>query len=179
MGIAIKKLEANDISSFNEFLETDRTQLPNLKLSSLVEPHEDIAVVAGKRGRRSLDGFAQRYNFVVGEYGGNIISLSRHEPVRMSDNKSYIFSGYAIYNGKMFIGMDEMAQATDDIRPVNGCYGEFNSCVIGYDSIHLSSDYFGMIPWFYFDNDEVFAASNNYHLLLRASYHLFFAPALF
>ncbi len=166
MAIAIKKLESDDIMDFENFLKTERRELPELRLSSLVYPHEDIAVVAFKKDMKIPREFSEKYRFVLTEHGCNIISLSRHEPRRTADNSSYIFSGYAFHNGKMLIGENEIADNIGCIDNIREEYGEFCAAVIGYDSITLSSDFFGMVPWFYFYNDELFAASNNYHMLL-------------
>ena len=166
MSIAIKKLEGTDISAFENFLKSDREELPRLRLAPLAAPHEDIAVVAYKRGTARLEGFAERYQFVLSAYDGGIVSLSRRTPVQSVDHSRYIFSGYTFYRGKMLIGMNEVAETVEDIRDLRETYGEFSACIIGGGQIICSSDFFGMVPWFYFDNDQIFAASNNYHLML-------------
>lgn len=165
MSIAIKQLEDSDITDFDNFLKTERRELPDLRLSSLVYPHEDIAVAAFKKDIRKPIGIAEKYQFVLKEYN-NIVSLSRHEPRKLSDNSWYIFSGYAFHDGKMIIGEAELSDNINSIRDINEECGEFCAAVIGGDSITLFSDFFGMVPWFYYDDEDVFAASNNYHLLL-------------
>ncbi len=166
MAIAIKKLDQQDINAFSAFLETPRKELPALRFSPLVYPHEDLAVMAFKKKQGSLKAFAEKYAFVLTEYDYNIVSLSRHIPVRNADNSRYIFSGYVYYDGKMLIGVEETSDNIDDIRKIKENCGEFCTCVISNGSIKVSSDYFGMVPLFYFDNDEVFIASDNYHLML-------------
>lgn len=166
MAIAIKHLESSDISAFENFLKTERRELPELRLASLVYPHEDIAVAAFKKDVRLPKRFAEKHRFVLREHGCSIISLSKHEPRKLSDNSEYIFSGYVFHNGKMLIGETELSDNIKGIQDISENYGEFCAAVIGNDSISLSSDFFGMVPWFYFDNDEIFAASNNYHMLL-------------
>lgn len=166
MAIAIKHFESSDISAFENFLKTERRELPELRLASLVYPHEDIAVVAFKKDIRLPKRFAEKHRFVLREHGCNIISLSKHEPRKLSDNSEYIFSGYVFHNGKMLIGETELSDNIKGIQDISENCGEFCTALIGNDSISLSSDFFGMVPWFYFDNDELFAASNNYHMLL-------------
>ena len=168
MAIAIKSFEKQDIENFEKFLTTERKPLPELKLAPLVHPHEDIAVVAFKKEVQAspLLEFAEKYNFVFCAHDQKIVSLSRHTPAVSADHKKYIFSGYAFYEGKMLIGAEETAKAVSDIEGLGECCGEFCLCVVGNGNISLSADYFGMVPWFYFESSEVFAASDNYHCLL-------------
>lgn len=166
MGIAIKKLEPADREAFEGFLKTDRKQLPMLKLAALAYPHEDMAVIAYKKEKPSLQRFVERHQFVLSEFDDNILSLSRGVPAKSVDHASYLFSGYTFYNGKMLIGRKEISENVADIRDISEAYGEFCTCVIGNGIITCSSDFFGMVPWFYFDNKQVFLASNNYHLML-------------
>lgn len=166
MGIAIKKLEPADREAFEGFLKTDRKQLPMLKLAALAYPHEDMAVIAYKKEKPSLQRFVERHQFVLSEFDDNILSLSRRVPAKSVDNSNYLFSGYTFYRGKMLIGMKELSENVADIRDIREAYGEFCTCIIGNGLIKCSSDFFGMVPWFYFDNKEVFIASNNYHLML-------------
>lgn len=169
MSIKIKELTENDKKNFNVFLKIPRKSLPKLKLASLVPPHEDIAVISLKRDfdkAKTVMKFAGRNCFVAEEHAGNIISLSRHKAAISVDNSKYIFSGYVFYDGKMLIGADEVADYISDICAVYGSCGEYCLCVLANGEIHLKSDYFGMEPWFYFENDDLFIASNNYHMLL-------------
>lgn len=88
MGIAIKSLANEDISAFNHFLQEDRAALPELKLAPLAPPHEDIAVIAFKRGGKTqnrMDALVQlseKHQFVLTEHDAQIVSLSRHLPVK-------------------------------------------------------------------------------------------------
>lgn len=166
MSIAIKKLESSDIEKFEKFLKTDRACLPDLRLTPLVRPHEDIAVIAYKQAEHDLESFSERYQFILTKHYGNIVSLSKRSPVQLADHSKGIFSGYAFHDGKMLIGMDEAVSNTRDIRDLYEAYGEFSICIIGGGCIKCSSDFFGMVPWFYFEDDKLFAASNNYHLML-------------
>lgn len=172
MGIAIKKLTNEDIAEFEKFLKTERADLPDLRLSPLAYPHEDMAVIAFKRNSKtrihvnSLKQIAEKYQFVLTEHDEHIISLSKHAPIKQANNSSYIFSGYAFYNDKMLIGVNEVAEQLNDIGGLREAYGEFNLCQIGHDNIECSADFFGMAPWFYFENERVFTVSNNYHLML-------------
>ena len=172
MGIAIKKLTSDDITAFNNFIQAERAVLPDLKLAPLAHPHEDMAVIAFKRGinipkhMNVLMKIAEKYQFILTEYGGHIVSLSKHPPVQQANHSSYIFSGYTFYDKKMLIGAKEVAEQVDDISCLAEAYGEFNLCQIGHDSIRCSADFFGISPWFYYENDSIFTASNNYHFML-------------
>ena len=177
MGIAIKKLTNEDIAEFEKFLKTERADLPDLRLSPLAYPHEDMAVIAFKRNSKtrihvnSLKQIAEKYQFVLTEHDEHIISLSKHAPIKQANNSSYIFSGYAFYNDKMLIGVNEVAEQLNDIGGLREAYGEFNLCQIGHDNIECSADFFGMAPWFYFENERVFTVSNNYHLMLKTCFY--------
>lgn len=170
--IAIKEFTEQDKINFEEFLKTERRSSllpPPMNLSPLVPPHEDIIVAAIKHNKdiSSVAKFADQYKFIVTNYNKKIISLSRHIPKYSANNTMYIFSGYVFYNKKMLIGVDEVAENIDDVMNLNELDGEYCICSVGNGNITLSSDFFGMVSWFYFDNDEVFAASNNYHALLE------------
>lgn len=166
MAIAIKEINETDKQKFADFLKSDRVNLPQLKLASLAFPHEDIAVIAYKKKNVSICEFCEKHQFVLCEHANNIVSISRNSPLCSVDNSRYLFSGYTFYDNQMLIGMKEVAAKISDISVLKELYGEFSMCVVERGDIMLSSDFFGMVPWFYFDNDEVFAASNNYHLLL-------------
>ena len=172
MGIAIKKITNEDIADFEHFLKTERADLPDLRLAPLAYPHEDIAVIAFKRNSKtlrhmnSLKQIAEKYQFVLTEHNEHIISLSKHAPIKQSNNSSYIFSGYAFYNENRLIVGKEVAEQLNDISSLSEAYGEYNLCQIGHDSIECSADFFGLAPWFYFENERIFTVSNNYHLML-------------
>lgn len=170
MPIAIKQLSENDKAVFSKFLKTNRTELPKLKFASLVPPHEDIAVTAFKKERKNLQDFSLKYGFVKCEFAKNIVTLSKNLPItqkRPNEKLSYIFSGYVFSDKKMLIGTKEVEKTVSDIRDLNEKYGEYSLCTVDIQgNINLSSDFFGMVPWFYYEDNDVFSASNNYHLLL-------------
>lgn len=168
MSIAIKEFTEKDKKNFSNFLNTPREDLPELKLAPLVPPHEDIAIVAAKQKSavpHKLEDFSIEHKLIFQQYKENIVSLSKGNVYTSLNKCNYLFSGYVIHEERMFIG-SEISQEIADIREIYGDYGEFSLATIGDGTIELSSDYFGMVPWFYFDNSKVFAASNNYHLLL-------------
>ena len=166
MAIAIKELKEEDIVAFDNFLKKDRVEIPRLKLASLVYPHEDICVVAYKNNVIDLKKVVHKYQYILTEYGDNIVTISRTIPEYSIDNSRFIFSGYAFYDNKMFIGQQEIINNIVDIRKIKESCGEFSICTIGNGKITLTSDYFGMVPWFYYDDENIFIASNNYHLML-------------
>ena len=169
MSIAIKKLDSTDISSFDNFLLTNRSALPKLKLSPLVPPHESITIIAEKKKKKnnnSLIAFAQEKHMMFTDCGHNVFTISSSRPVDAQNHSKYLFSGYTFYNGKMLIGLNEVSCHIKDTDALNETYGEFCMCTIKRGHIELTSDFFGMVPWFYYENNEVFAASNNYHMLL-------------
>lgn len=168
MPIAIKALEEEDKIAFSDFLKTPRRELPDLKFAPLAAPHEEIAIVVLKKEKKDLITFSNKYNLTLHEYGDQTVALSKSSPFSLDNKKnSYIFSGYIFTEGKMFIGPDEVSENIKDPQCLCEKNGEYSLCIVDENgNIQLSSDFFGMVPWFYFDNDFVFAASNNYHLLL-------------
>ena len=166
MAIAIKHIDETDVEEFNQFLKSDRKKLYDLNLASLVPPHEDILVVAYKRDKNKLCDFADKYKYVESKYNNNIVSYSKSLPCKYVDNTYFIFSGYTFCDGKMYIGMDELYGEIKDLSRIDEAYGEFSLCKIDKGKIELKSDFFGMVPWFYYEDDEIFVASNNYHMML-------------
>lgn len=169
MSIAIKELTEKDKSDFDAFLKTERKILPKLKLSSLVPPHEDMAVMAFKNNNLKIsevEQFAQKNCFVLENQNNSIYSLSRRKSVVAQNNSKYIFSGYVYLDGTMLIGANEVEGAVKNTESLRERCGEYCLCTIANGQICLTSDYFGMVPWFYFDNSDIFIASNNYHMML-------------
>lgn len=158
--IAIKKLSTNDEQSFKKFLETPRKKLPELKLAHLAKPHVDILVSNFKINASEGIG-----DLKINTFGG-FHCISRDNLV-IKDGIGYLFSGYCFYKSEMLIGQEEVLNKlyTSDL---NSLYGEYVFCKISQNRVNFSFDFFGMQPLFYYyDEDKNFAASNNYHLLLK------------
>lgn len=173
MGIAIKSLTDQDREQFDLFLTTKaREALPRLALAPLADPHESIAVVSLNPHARNtlnkevLSRLAGKHGMLMTKLAKNTFAISANPPQKDRSGTTYLFSGYAFHEGKMFIGQAEVCNSLSDIDSLKGDYGEYCLCESRGKTIKLSSDFFGMVPWFYFYENGIFAASNHYHLLL-------------
>ena len=164
--IAIKQLTEEDERVFHDFLKTERTELPKLHIAPLPFPHEAVAVFH-KLDTSSLVDLAQSQGMVLEEADRETTVLSYH-PVLRNGSEAYAFSGYVLKDGTLTFGAEELASSDLQPEDFEGCYGEFNLLRIGQGRIELTADFFGMSPWYYYEQGEVFAASNHYHLLIEA-----------
>ena len=162
--IAIKKITDQEELLFKEFVKTERKELPELKLAHLASPHTDILVANFDIG--------SAVNSIVSDTEYRVSSFGKFQIVSCNDliqkgNNAYLFSGYCFYDGEMLIGQQEVFNRIYS-SDINSLYGEYALCKISENSVELSSDFFGMQAWFYYvDEHNNFAASNNYHLLLK------------
>lgn len=164
--IPIKQLTQEDEQAFQEFLKTERRELPGLHIAPLPFPHEAVAVFH-RLNTGGLAGLAEACGMGVTEVDGETVVLSHHAVMENCAEK-YAFSGYVLREGKLTFGAEELVQSGLCPDDLEGCYGEFNLLRIGKGRIELSADFFGMSPWYYYSDGEVFAASNHYHFLLEA-----------
>lgn len=164
--IAIKQLTEEDEKLFNDFLNTERKDLPNLQLAPLPFPHEAMMILHGLEAGK-LDLLSKSCGMSLCEVDAENV-LMTHHPVFKSADETYAFSGYVLRHGVLTFGAEELASSELQPDDLNECYGEFNLLRIRKGRIELSADFFGMSPWYYYVNDNVFAASNHYHLLLEA-----------
>lgn len=164
--IAIKELTEDDEQAFQDFIKTERKKLPNLKIAPLPFPHEAMAVFHGVE-TDGLDDLARSCDMRLTKVDGGTAFMTHH-PVFSASKETYAFSGYVLRKGKLIFGTEELATSTLVPDDLNECYGEFNLLRVSNGRIELSADFFGMAPWYYYVNDNVFAASNHYHLLLEA-----------
>ncbi len=169
MSIAIKEITKEDKEKFDIFRKTDRSTLPKLMLSHLAPPHQDVAVIYSK----NIDSFISKidelctlYDYNQYRWSNNILSISQSTPIKLGLSDYLFFSGYIFNDEKMLIGPFEVQDNYCEYEDIHSKYGEYCSCKIESDTIELRSDFFGMVPWFYYCKDDVFCCSNNYHLLL-------------
>lgn len=172
--IAIKSLSDQDRADFEEFLKTNREPLPKLALSPLAPPHESIAVFSLKDNSAAsckaekLNDFAKMQGLLFCQPSEGTCALSLTKPYEHNGVCS-LFSGYLFRDGEMLIGQQEAFGRIPDSGSIDEDYGEWCLCSVSEQGvITLSSDFFGMVPWFYYEDSSVFAASNSYHLLLLA-----------
>jgi hypothetical protein len=162
----IHNVDPNDVNAFEHFLSTPRIRPAALALAPLAYPHEDIATIVFKAGEDIGVEFPGTNGLKVNKFGKGSYIISRTGAYLGKDGSQYIFSGYAFLDGKMVIGADEFNSFSNDPTVLKNQSGEFSICVVSATDVTFGSDYFGMVPWFYYNDDRVFACSNNYHLLL-------------
>ena len=164
----IKNINSDDEKSFRDFLDhTSRNSIPQLIYSELNYPHDSI-LVAYKLNHNS-DIFAEKYSLFCDKIFDNIIVYNSGSKsiLKTEKNGSYLmYSGFMIKDRDLFFGSDEIYDSDILLNDVTNLYGEYVKLKISPKGIELSSDFFGMSPWFFYHNNDVFVASNNYHLLL-------------
>ena len=80
---------------------------------------------------------------------------------------NWLFSGVARDNSQLLVGDRDVRLKTTDITLLREALGDFSLVVQHADgSLDFSSDFFGFERIYYCNRDGVFAAANNYHLLL-------------
>ena len=166
MAIAIKELTESDVLKFDSFMKDGpktKKKLPSLKVSDLVKPHNTLSILHIKSTtlKDSVNNIPSFVNVISSIYVETPLS-----PQIDSDGSYHLFSGYIFHEKKMYIGKE--AYAIPKLHSIDEAYGEYALCHIDkYGNITLKSDYFGMSPWFYYDDKDLFLASNNYHHLLK------------
>ena len=119
--IAIKQLTKEDEQSFQEFLKTDRRELPELHIAPLPFPHETVAVFH-RLDTHGLAGMAQACEMQVTEVDAETAVLSHHALMK-NDTESYAFSGYVLKERKLIFGVEELAQSDFLPDDIEGSYG--------------------------------------------------------
>lgn len=162
--IAIKHLNETCKKNFMNFLSKEENKIEwQLNLSDLVYPHEEIAIINGNHEKIKV--FCEEYGY--GYMEDKFFHLiSRRPPARKYDNSVELFSGYFFNDEKIYFGMKDYLKVIDLNIDMREQYGEYCICSIRNDEVIVNSDYFGMMPWFYYYDGKIFAASNSYHLLL-------------
>ena len=170
--IAVKSLNEKDKADYFDFLKTERKSILDLSISPLVPPHEDMVIIQTSASEnRSLflhkiqKMFDEKY--VIRCSANGCITISRHEPYVLPDGNTLMFSGYVYYHNKMLIGQDETVHSLTSVTTLEEKYGEYCACTMSNEGVELFSDYFGMVPWFYYHKEGLFVASNHYHLMLH------------
>ena len=166
--IQITQTTEDDYKAFTEFKEGSGGRgVPRLRYTPQPYPHEEIAVLVQRdlNEPNMLHAFAKHHNMNLSRLG-DVCVLSQHIPAEDVNGVHYVFSGNVIHDGKFIFGMDELVNENISSVDLRDDYGEFSMVTVSNNSVELSADFFGMAQWYYFDNDDVFAASNNYHMLL-------------
>lgn len=164
--IAIKELTKKDELSFANFLSTKRKELPSLKLAKLVKPHTNILVCSLAKIKNDINSLDILSDFSSENYGP--YTLFTEDDMYKDKYNLCGFSGYCYFNEELLIGCNSVLNRVERKSIIDHLYGEYCFCKVTKDGINLTSDFFGMSPWFYYYDGKNFAASNNYHLLLLA-----------
>lgn len=164
--IAIKEISKADRETFDSFLnkDTDKYVEWELGLSELVRPHEEIAVM-NTENEADIENFCRQYGYGFDRNNGFSL-ISKSKAIKRWNNSMTLFAGYMFYDESIHFGMDGYSEIGNIDTNMDEYYGEFCVFTLKNDTISLKSDYFGMMPWFYYYDGNIFAASNSYHLLL-------------
>ena len=93
-----------------------------------------------------------------------VVALSNTSVFSMREDK-LLFSGRTKYGNKIILGQHDIDNDMDVDRLMDEV-GLWTAIRINKNTIEIRNDYFGMYSIYYYDSDGIFAASNNYHLLV-------------
>lgn len=82
------------------------------------------------------------------------------------EKKTIMFSGTTIYNGKLVIGINDIADDMPLDALTAGC-GAFTYACIGRDTLEVRMDYGSISKWFYYEDEDRLILANHYHMLLE------------
>jgi hypothetical protein len=133
---------------------------PDLLFSPSPLPHQDILVLHDRAEPRDL----VMPGFVCREGSINKKIKIFHQP-KTEKCHDLFFSGSAFYQDRLIFGQEE-ARCVDNILDLLDSNGDFFSVFQNENQTILTNDYFGVQKIFYFQNNEIFLASNRVHLLL-------------
>lgn len=107
--------------------------------------------------------------YKIGDYG-DYEAFIAYDPNNCPDfaeqKNKFIFSGYLQYQGKMYIGVDELPKKIRNTADLENIDGYFTFAAAETDKLIVTQDAFGKNMIFYCIYDDFMLASNRYHLLL-------------
>lgn len=157
-------LDYESKNHYQEFLLESPTPIPSLQKIETAYPYANLAILVspksiplvspGSLGRLEVDHTDK--NIVIA-------SSTQSTPI---ENLDVFLSGSFISNDKLIHGADDLNSV---VTPPDGCVGSYTAIIFDENNktIKFEADYFGVSKIFYFDNEEIRIATNNYRLLLE------------
>ena len=160
----------------NKFNSKD-LNLPKISLTKLNYPYSYISLIFNKTNKNYNLNELLIDNNLKSE---NITFNSKKHQLIFSNNifgktTKILFSGMANHNGKFLFGIEDV---NDENIDFSEDIGNFTAIVANDKQIKLLNDYFAFSKSYYFENDDVFIFSNQFHFLLLILNQLKIKPTL-
>lgn len=140
--------------------------LPELKLYRPCYPHGECAVIKGAKNKAArIRVFCEKENLLIYDYN-ELTVISTLKTQTDKTGTSYIFSGLARWQDKLIVGAEDIEKNKIAVEDIRECIGEFELIIFKEENFELSTDYFGIGKWCYYQSDDVFVTATSYHLLL-------------
>ena len=155
------------IKVYRTYKDVFGINFPDLKLMLPKHPYGETAIIFGVP-QNKFKTFADEYNFNISSFsGGTVVSTS---PVNWG-GALYVFNGCVFSRNKnkerIFLkGDKEVAEKIIEVKDLCHELGDFQLLISEGNTIHLSTDYFGLSKWFYYHVDGIFTAATSFHMLV-------------
>jgi len=160
----ITYLDPESNNQYQEFLHESPTSIPTLQKTEPDYPYENLAILVSPKhiplvSPRSLARLEADHTVK------NIVIASSTQSARIKDLDVFL-SGSFIINDKLIHGFNDLNSIA---TPPDACIGNYTTIIFDRNNrtINFEADYFGISKIFFFDNDEILVAANNYRLLLE------------
>lgn len=164
---ATQKLKEEYDKFINDFSKENDSQLlyQNIPLKIMPKPYADICVVSSKKiiNKEYCPFIPKVEELIVNDLYIKIYSSVT--PKETENNKKVILSGY-YYNKEIFYYGTEDIPKIINFDELSGKKGHYSAIVWDSKTIKFTNDLFAFKRWFYFNDDNYYIISNNYHLLL-------------
>lgn len=147
-----------DIDHLWSSLSSAALCIPDLPFAPSSFPHQDILVGYGFNIVKNL----KLQDFFHADFFNGNLRVLFNKP---SDNKDIFFSGSSFFKDDLIFGQDDASVIFDRLSLLDST-GDFCAVVNDAERIIFSNDFFGIQKIYFFQDKEIFLASNRVHLLL-------------
>ena len=157
-------LDSEFKSRYQDFLLESPTSIPNLQKTEAEYPYANLAILVSPK-HIPLVSPSSLVRLEVDHTDKNIAIASSTQSASLKDIDVFL-SGSFIINDKLIHGSYDLNSVE---TPPDGCIGNYTAITLDRNNrtITFAADYFGISKIFYFENDEILVATNNYRLLLE------------
>lgn len=144
----------------------DASESEDLPLYEMKYPFSYTAVVYCKQAKKEIE---ERLKSIDNQLIVDKIIIKEKTYFILSNkglrNGKVVFSGMAKYKGRFIFGVDDFTEK-DEIGELKESIGNFSAINIGDGQIEIFNDFFGECKTYYFEDNNLFVAANQYHLLV-------------